>query len=115
MTFENWMTFIICIFISVLVNILCELVKAFRKERNTHVVNHSTSASSMRTPAREPAVRRPIQQTANRSSHIVVRTLDTFPRCPQCRARNRAGEPQKIFWDSAGGRFKCCNNHYFNA
>ena len=116
MVLETWVTFIICILLTCLVNIIFDLVRAYRKMSDSESLSTTSRVPSM--PVRRPETQR-IQQRTGRSSgsrySIVVRTPDTFPRCPQCRARNRAGESQKVFWDSARARFKCNNGHYFNA
>lgn len=116
MALETWVTFIICILLTFIVNIICDLARVSHKKNDSESVVNISRVLSM--PVRRPETQRIRQRSARssvRRSSIVVRTPDTFPRCPQCRARNRTGESQKVFWDPANTRFKCNNGHFFNA
>lgn len=65
MTLETWITFIICILLTFLVNIICDLVRAYRKMSDSESLSTTSRVPSM--PARRPETQRS-QQRLSRSS-----------------------------------------------
>ncbi len=120
-TLEKLSTFIICVFLSVAANIICNAIRNIFKKRDD-IPNYprryygcNSFDPPVLPPGRTSPPQMPVKRNAQKRSSVVIRTPDTFPRCPRCRARNREGEAQKVFWDSQSGRFKCSTGHYFNA
>ena len=70
-------------------------------------------------PPRHTAAGRQIQTSGNRRASPLpscisgVESIYEFPHCPKCWANNRRGEPQKVFWQTNGGYYRCERGHRF--
>lgn len=128
-------TYIILFLVAVITIIVIKKIKKYNAENNnsSSYINRNNGTNTVRKISTPPPlpVQRPrtiplpsmnttrtsVQVGVTQSSQpqIVRRMIDvnSFPKCPIHKCRNRPGEVQMIFWDPTNEKYMCHRGHYF--